>query len=66
MQLYCIVTILQMESKFDTPDLPLTKQLDWKAIGELIGIESNTMVFKSLNNLPPLYNLSLKCPNCPL
>ena len=34
-------------NKFDTPDLPLVKQLGLKTIGELIDSEANTMVFKS-------------------
>ena len=46
-------------SKFDTPGLPLVKQLGWKTIGELIDNESNAMVFKSLNNLAPKYLCNL-------
>ena len=46
-------------SKFDAPGLPLVKQLGWKTIGEIIDSESNTMVFKSLNNLAPQYLCNL-------
>ena len=51
----CIVT----GSNFETPGLTLVKQLGWKTIGELSDSESNTMVFKSLNNLAPQYLCNL-------
>ena len=46
-------------SNFETPDLTLVKQLGWKNIDELTDSESNTMVFKSLNNLTPQYLCNL-------
>ena len=46
-------------SNFDTSGLTLVKQLGWKTICELIDSESNTMVFKSLNNLAPQYLCNL-------
>ena len=46
-------------SNVDTPGLTIVKQLGWKTIGELIDSESNTMVFKSLNNLASQYLCNL-------
>ena len=51
----CIVT----GSSFDAPGLPLIKNLGWKTIDELIGSESNIMVFKSLHELAPQYMCNL-------
>ena len=42
-------------SSFDTPSRPLITELGWKTVEELIGNESKTMVFKSLNDLAPQY-----------
>ena len=44
---------------FDTPSRPLIVELGWKTIEELIGNESKTMVFKSLNGLAPQYLCNL-------
>ena len=46
-------------SSFDTPSRPLIVELGWKTIEELIGNESKTMVFKSLNDLAPQYLCNL-------
>ena len=46
-------------SNFETPGLTLVKQLGWKTIDELIDSESNSMVFKSLNNWAPQYLCNL-------
>ena len=53
-------------SSFDTPSRPLITELGWMAVEELIGIESKTMVFKSLNDLAPQYlcNLFIKNSAC--
>ena len=53
-------------SSFDTPSRPLIEELGWKTIEELIGNESKTMVFKSLNDLAPQYlcNLFTKNSEC--
>ena len=40
-------------SSFDTPSRPLIVELGWKTIEELIGNETRTMIFKSLNDLAP-------------
>ena len=42
-------------SSFDAPGRPLTEEMGWKTIDELITCESKTMVFKSLNQLAPEY-----------
>ena len=42
-------------SSFDAPSKPLIKGLGWKTVEELAAGESRTMVFKSLNELPPQY-----------
>ena len=42
-------------SSFDTAGPTLVEQLGWKTVGELIDRESNTIVFKPLNNLAPQY-----------
>ena len=46
-------------SSFNTPSNQLIEKLGWKTINELIDIESKTMLFKSLNELAPLYLRSL-------
>ena len=46
-------------SSFATPSRPLIVELGWKTIEELIGNESKTMVFKSLNDLAPQYLCNL-------
>ena len=50
-------------SSFDTPSRPLIVELGWKTIEELIGNESKTMVFKSLNDLAPQYLCNLFTKN---
>ena len=50
-------------SSFDTPSRPLTAELGWKTIEELIGYETKTMVFKSLNDLAPQYLCNLFTKN---
>ena len=40
-------------SSFDAPSNKLIEKLGWKTINELIGIESKTIVFKSLNEFAP-------------
>ena len=42
-------------SSFETPSRPLIEGLGWKTIQQLISNESETMVFKSLNELAPQY-----------
>ena len=42
-------------SSFDAPGGHLIKEMGWKTIDEVITCESKTMVFKSLNQLPPEY-----------
>ena len=42
-------------SSFDAPSRPLIVELGWRTIEELIGNESKTMVFKSLNDSAPQY-----------
>ena len=42
-------------SKFDAPSRPLIERLGWKTIDKLIAEESNTKVYKSLNDLAPQY-----------
>ena len=42
-------------SSFDSPSRPLIEELGWKTIEQLISNESETMVFKSLNELAPQY-----------
>ena len=53
-------------SSFDTPSRPLITELGWKTVEELIGNESKTMVFKSLNDLAPQYlcKLFIKSSAC--
>ena len=51
------------KSSFDTPSRPLIVELGWKTIEELIGNESKTMVFKSLNDLAPQYLCNLFTKN---
>ena len=53
-------------SSFDTPSRPLITEVDWKTVEELIGNESKTMVFKSLNDSVPqcLCNLFTKNSAC--
>ena len=51
----CIVT----GCSFDAPSMPLIKKLGWKTIDELIAMESNIMVFKSLHKLAPQYMCNL-------
>ena len=46
-------------SSFDAPVMPLIKKLGWKTIDELIAMESNIMVFKSLHELAPQYMCNL-------
>ena len=46
-------------SSFDTPSNQLIETLGWKTINEAIDIQSKTIVFKSLNELAPLYLRSL-------
>ena len=46
-------------SSFDAPGMPLIKKLGWKTIDELIAMESNIMVFKSLHKLAPQYMCNL-------
>ena len=50
-------------SSFDTPSRPLITELGWKTVEELIGNESKTMVFKSLNDLAPQYLCNLFTKN---
>ena len=50
-------------SSFDTPSRPLIEVLGWKTIEQLISIESETMVFKSLNELAPQYLCGLFTKN---
>ena len=50
-------------SSFDTPSRPLITELGWKTVEELIGNESTTMVFKSLNDLAPQYLCNLFTKN---
>ena len=40
---------------YDTPSKKLLEERGWKTIDELIKIESEIMVYKSLNELAPLY-----------
>ena len=42
-------------SKFDAPSRPLIERLGWKTIDKLIAEESNTIVYRSLNDLAPQY-----------
>ena len=42
-------------SSFDSPSRPLIEELGWKTIEQLISNESETVVFKSLNELAPQY-----------
>ena len=53
-------------SSFDTPSRPLIAELGWKTIEELIGFETKTIVFNSLNDLAPqcLCNLFTKNSVC--
>ena len=53
-------------SSFDTPSRRLITELGWKTVEELIGNESKTVVFKSLNDLAPQYlcNLFIKNSAC--
>ena len=46
-------------SSFDTPSRPLIERLGWRAIEQLISIESKTVVFKSRIELAPQYLSSL-------
>ena len=46
-------------SSFDTPSRSLIAELGWRTIEELIGYETKTMVFKSLNDLAPQYLCNL-------
>ena len=48
---------------FDTPSRSLIAELGWKTIEELIGYETKTMVFKSLNDLAPQYLCNLFTKN---
>ena len=50
-------------SSFHTPSRPLIADLGWKTIEELIGNETKTMVFKSLNDLAPQYLCNLFTKN---
>ena len=50
-------------SSFDTPSRPLIEVLGWKTIEQLTSIESETMVFKSLNELAPQYLCGLFTKN---
>ena len=50
-------------SSFDTLSRPFIVELGWKTIEELIGNESKTMVFKSLNDLAPQYLCNLFTKN---
>ena len=50
-------------SNFGTPSRPLIAELGWKTIEELIGNETKTMVFKSLNDLAPQYLCNLFTKN---
>ena len=52
-------------SSSDAPGRPLIKELGWKNIDELIAIESNIMVFKSLHELTPQYMCNLSSQNIP-
>ena len=42
-------------SRFDAPSWPIIEGLGWKTIEELIESETQTMVYKSLNELAPRY-----------
>ena len=42
-------------SRFDDPAVPLTDGLGWQTIEEMIGSETNTMVFKVLTDHAPQY-----------
>ena len=42
-------------SRFDAPSGPIIEGLGWKTIEELIESETQTMVYKSLNELAPRY-----------
>ena len=42
-------------SKFDAPSRPLIERLGWNTIDKLIAEESNTIVYKSFNDLAPQY-----------
>ena len=42
-------------SSYDTPSTKLLEELGWKTIDEVIKIESEIMVYKSLNGLAPQY-----------
>ena len=50
-------------SSFDSPSRPLIEELGWKTIEQLISNESETMVFKSLNELAPQYLCGLFAKN---
>ena len=50
-------------SSFDTPSRPLIAKLGWKTIEELIGNETKTTVFKTLNDLAPQYLCNLFTKN---
>ena len=50
-------------SSFDTPSRPLIAELGWKTIEELIGYETKTMVFKSLDDMAPQYLCNLFTKN---
>ena len=42
-------------SDYDTPGEPLTEQLGWKTVGELIQNDTSVMMYKSTNNMAPTY-----------
>ena len=42
-------------NSFDTQSRPLIAELGWQTIKQLIGYESKTMIFKSLDDLAPQY-----------
>ena len=50
-------------SSFDSPSRPLIEELGWKTIEQLISNESETVVFKLLNELAPQYLCGLFAKN---
>ena len=46
-------------NSYDAPSRPLPERLGWKTVEELIEIESETIVFKSLHGLAPPYLCNL-------
>ena len=58
-------TRLITNSSFDTLSRSLIEELGWKTIKELIGNETKTMVFKSVNDFSPQYlKLFTKTSTC--